>query len=169
MAKEPPLRHGDPDLLRQMRRLYYLRLRLRWGAIALAWLVLVPPSLWSLRGVIARSSDYFGWATLRYAIAHHRLEAIALAFCIALVTVTLLRHSWHMFAGISQRELTDLRRAVLAIRDRGPANPLWRWVVAAGDGARSDPTAIPHTSAATTNDNSDAKDSDDVATDLDPP
>jgi hypothetical protein len=133
VADERPLRHEDPALLRQMRRLYYLRLWIRWGAIALAWLLLVPLSLWSLRDVVQRWGDYFGWATLRYAIAHHRLEAIALSFCIALVTATLLRHSWHMLRGLSARELADLRRDLLAIRDRGPEHPLWRWVVVGGD------------------------------------
>lgn len=130
MAQERrPLRHEDPELLRQMRRLYYLRLRIRWGAIALVWLLLVPPSLWSLRGVLGRWGDYFGWAALRYAIVHHRLEAIALSFCIALVVATLLRHSWHMLKGLSARELEHLRQDLAAIRDRGPGHPLWRWVM----------------------------------------
>lgn len=133
MAQERPLRHEDPDLLRQMRRLYYLRLRIRWGAIALVWLLLVPPSLWSLRGVFGRWGDYFGWAALRYAIVHHRIEAIALAFCIALVTATLLRHSWHMIMGLSAQELDHLRRDLGAIRDRGPEHLLWRWVMVGGD------------------------------------
>lgn len=133
MAEDRPLRHEDPALLRQMRRLYYLRLWIRWGAIALVWLLLVPLSLWSLRDVLRRWGDYFGWAALRYAIVHHRVEAIAVAFCIALVVATLLRHSWHMLRGLSARELADLRRDLLAIRDRGPEHPLWRWIMVGGD------------------------------------
>ena len=112
-----------------MRRLYHLRLKLRWAAIAATSLVAMPPALWTVRETIGSWAVHFSWTSVRYAIVHHRLAAIALAFCIGLVTVTLMRHSWHMLRGLSAKELEELRRATLTVRDRGPAHPLWRVVV----------------------------------------
>ncbi|MCU0536694.1 MAG: hypothetical protein MUD14_22630 [Hydrococcus sp. Prado102] len=118
----------DPNLKRQVQRLYQLYVCARWLFVVGSWLTLGSLGIWGLREEIAFWREHFTWVAVRYAIAYNRIPSLCLAFCIGVTTAVLIWQTQTMFWGLSAEEKQRLERQAKRIHAIGPRHPLWKWI-----------------------------------------
>ncbi len=120
---------NEPNMNKQVEKLYQLSIYSRYLFVLLCWLTLAPFGLWQMRETISLCQEYCTWAAIRYGLEFNPFGALALTFCIAITSAVLVRQSCNILeGGMSAREKYRLERQVQKIRAAGPKHPLWRWV-----------------------------------------
>ena len=117
-----------PDLVLAIQRLHRLQVIARWSFNGAVLVVLVPPSLWSLRGEFQLWLQHFTWTALRYGLGFNPWATLGLVVPIALVTATLVWHTRNILQGLPDAEQYRLQQEALKIREQGRRHRLWRWV-----------------------------------------
>ncbi|MBF2018988.1 MAG: hypothetical protein IGR93_02455 [Hydrococcus sp. C42_A2020_068] len=118
----------DPNLKRQVQRLYQLTVCARWLFVVGCWMTLGSFGIWGLREEIPLWQEHFTWVAVRYAIAFNRIPALCLAFCIGVTAAVLVWQSNHRFGGLSVQEKRRLEKEVRKIHAIGSRHPLWKWI-----------------------------------------
>lgn len=122
------LAQQNPQIERQLERLYRVSVWVRWAIAAALWLVVAPLCLWQLRHEIALWQDYFTWTAVRFGLAYNRWAAIGLALCIGCTVGNLLRQSQIILFGPTRLQVHQLEQQLMLIQQQGDRHPLWRWV-----------------------------------------
>lgn len=120
--------HFEPNFQRETRRLFRLRIYLRWLFVLCCWLTLFPLSLWGLRKEIDLLREHFTWVAVRYGLAYNLFPAFCLFFCIGITLASLVWQIRYSSSGISPKEQQRLENQVRNIRRTGSRHPLWKWV-----------------------------------------
>lgn len=128
MLDEP----NSPDIEIQVQRLLLFQIKVRWALVIFLWLTVGIVSVWMIQADIALWLEFFTWAAVRVAIRSEPLPYMGIGLCVAMTLSTLMRQSWDILHGISQREHNSLVQQVREIEHQGRKHPLWEFVI--GDG-----------------------------------
>ena len=118
----------EPNLDKQIKKLYQLTIYGRWLLVVFSWLTLGIFGLWGLRKEIELWFDYFTWSAVRYAIHFNPLPSLCLAFCIGMTLSVLVWQSRNIIWGLPAPEKYRLEQRVKRILAAGSSHPLWKWI-----------------------------------------
>ena len=118
----------EPNLNKQIKKLYQLTIYLRWLIVLLCWLTLGIFGLWGLRNEIQLWFDYFTWSAVRYAIHFNPVPSLCLAFCVGMTISALVWQSRNIIWGLPPQEKYRLEQRVKRILSIGSSHPLWRFI-----------------------------------------
>lgn len=119
----------DPDLKKQVHRLYQITIYARWVVVVCCWFTLGLFGIWGLREEFSLWQEYLTFAAVRYGLAYNLLPSFCLTFCIGITAAVLARQSLYFIrGGISAKERKTLEKQVQKISETGPSHPLWKWV-----------------------------------------
>lgn len=118
----------DPELEKDIQRLYELTIYARWVVVGLLWLTVGVWSVWTFRHDIQLMRQYFTWAAARFALAFNRLAAAGLGLCVGMTVAVLIVQSRTILFGLPASERQRLKQQALKIRQQGQSHPLWRWM-----------------------------------------
>ncbi len=121
----------DPRFEQEVQRLHEYTVAARWVVVLLLWLTVGSFSLWALRDDIRLLSEYFTWASLRYALSmrYNPIPALGLTFTVSMTVAVLVWQSRNILFGMPQSERSRLEQQLLQIRQQGPSHPLYSWIV----------------------------------------
>ena len=117
-----------PDLALAIQRLHRLQVIARWCFNGAVTIVLMPPSVWSLRGEFQLWLQHFTWVALRYGLGFNPWATLGMVVPVSLVTATLVWHTRNILRGLPDAEHYRLQQEALKIREQGRRHWLWRWV-----------------------------------------
>lgn len=109
-------------------RLHQLQVRGRWLFNGLMWLLLLPPSLWSLYPEYEMLRQAFTWVGLRYSLMDHPWATLGLLFPLASTLSTLIWQSRNILFGLPQHHIRTLEKQACRIQAAGASHVLWGWV-----------------------------------------
>lgn len=113
---------------KNIQRLYQLKIYGRWIFVLLAWILIMPLSLWQFRETISLCQEKCTWATIRVGIEFSPFATVGVAFCLGLATSVLVRQSLDILkGGLSEKEKYYLRQEVLKIRQQGKSHWLYSY------------------------------------------
>ena len=118
----------DGEIALAVQRLHRVQIVLRWLVNGLVTLVLVPPSIWHLRGEFQLWISHFTWVAVRYGLGFNPWATLGLVIPVSLITATLVWHTRNILRGLPASESHRLQQEALRIRQKGRRHWLWRWV-----------------------------------------
>ena len=116
----------------EIKRLYQFNIYGRWIIVFVLCLLLLPWGIWQFRETISLCQDQCTWAAIRTGLEFNFFAAVAISFCIGLLTAILVKQSIYILrGGLSDKQKYYLAKKVQKIRNQGEQHWLYQWMYGA--------------------------------------